>query len=185
MVLVAFGFVGKLLTLPGWGRVAERLGPVRLLWFGGVGIVPVSALWLVSQSFWYLAFVQVLGGALWAAYELAMVLLFFEAIPRRQRTSLLTMYNLANSAAMVVGGLLGAAYLGWFGGGRMAFLALFGLSSVARAATLGLLVRVPLGEREAAATATRTIAVRSTTGTIEQPILAAMREGDAPGPVQA
>ena len=41
-----------------------------------------------------------LAGAAWGAYELALVLLFFETIPEAERTSLLTLYNVANSAAL-------------------------------------------------------------------------------------
>ena len=89
-----------------WGKYAARHGTSRLLWLGALGIVPTSALWLVSQSFWYLAALQVASGMFWAAYELAMALLFLEAIPRNQRTSLLTLFNLGNSTAMVAGGLV-------------------------------------------------------------------------------
>ena len=45
----------------------------------------------------YLAGVQLLSGIVWAAYELAMMLMFFEAIPRQDRTSVLTFYNWGNA----------------------------------------------------------------------------------------
>jgi len=143
MLLVALGYLGKVLTLPAWGRLAARFGTHRLLFVGALGIIPVSGLWLFGTSFWYLVAVQLIAGALWAPYELAMAILFLEAVPRQQRTSLLTLYNFGNSAAMVTGGLLGASVLAALGATPASYLVLFGLSSVARALTLGLLFRVP------------------------------------------
>ena len=51
MLLVALGFLGKVIGLPMWGRLAQRAGVGTLLWIGGVGIVPLSAAWMVM--FWF------------------------------------------------------------------------------------------------------------------------------------
>ena len=126
MELVALGYLGKSLPFR-HGGVAARGGTRRLLWAGALGIVPISGLWLVDQSFWYLAFVQLLAGMLWAGYQLAMAMVLLEAIPRQQRIVLLTLYNLGNSTAMVLGGLFGAALLAFFGASSPAYLMLFGL----------------------------------------------------------
>lgn len=142
-LLLGLSFVGKLIALPLWGRVAQVAGARRLLWIGGVTIVPVAGMWCVSRSIPFLAFLQVLGGATWAAYELAMLLMFFETIPRHERTSVLTLYNLGNAASQVVGALLGAAWLRWFGSDPQSYLILFLLSSIARGMTIALLSRVP------------------------------------------
>lgn len=143
MVLVALGFLGKVIALSAWGRVAQRLGARRLLWIGGMGIVPVAGLWVVSTSYPFLAALQLVSGVLWAAYELAMCLLFLDSIPRRERTSLLTLYNLGNSLAIVVGGMIGVSLLQWGGKSFAAYLSIFAISSVARAAALVFLTRVP------------------------------------------
>jgi len=142
-LLLGLSFVGKLVALPFWGRVAQVAGAHRLLWIGGVSIVPVAGLWMVSRSLPFLAVLQIAGGATWAAYELAMLLMFFETIPRHERTSVLTLYNFGNSAAQVVGALLGAAWLKWIGSGPSAYLSLFVVSSVARGLSVLLLARVP------------------------------------------
>lgn len=142
-VLIGLSFVGKLIALPLWGRVAHVSGARRLLWIGGVTIVPVAGLWMVSRSIPFLAFLQIIGGATWAAYELAMLLMFFETIPRHERTSVLTLYNLGNAASQVVGALIGAAWLRWVGSDPGSYLLLFLVSSVARGMTIVLLSRVP------------------------------------------
>jgi MFS family permease len=141
-LLIALGFLGKIVASPLYGRLAQRIGARNLLWVGGTAIVPISGLWVVSQSLPYLAIVQFLSGVAWAAYELAFFLMFFEAIPRRQRTSVLTYYNLSNSTAMVVGSLVAGAVLYSLGESYNGYLMLFGLSSVGRFAALGLLYRL-------------------------------------------
>src|SRR5262249_19142976 len=93
--LLATSFIAKIVTLPACGRFATRFGVRTLLWIGGIGIMPCSGLWLYAQDYWQLVTVQFIAGAVWAAYELAMFLLFFEAAPREERTSILTLFNLA------------------------------------------------------------------------------------------
>jgi hypothetical protein len=166
MVLIGIAFVGKLVALPMWGRVGQRIGATGLLWVGGLAIVPISGLWVFSDFFMghelrlslpglpqlgtfaisgqvlYLAGVQILSGISWAAYELAMALMFLHGIPRKQRTSMLTIYNFGNAAAMVVGGLIGASVLSSFGVSHNTYLLLFLLSSCVRLAMVPLLARV-------------------------------------------
>ena len=150
--------------MPAWGRYAMAVGPKRLLLAGGIAIVPISGLWMFSGYFngwqttlpvniyfaqfdWvitgellYLFVVQFLSGIAWAAYELAMALMFFEAIPRQSRTSVLAIYNFGNALALVVGSLIGAAIMTALHESHAAYLTLFGLSSVLRLATLALLL---------------------------------------------
>lgn len=146
VLLIAASFVAKAASLPTFGNFAQRYGARRLLWLGGFGIVPVSGLWVFSDSFWYLLGVQVIAGVTWAAYELAMMLLFFETIRPAERTSVLTTFNLANALATVAGSLLGGGLLLLFGKTQFAYLLLFALSSLARGATLLALVRVGNGQ---------------------------------------
>ena len=142
-MLIGLTFVGKVVALPAWGRLAHYSSPHKLLWIGGLSIIPISGLWFVSQSFVFLAVLQFAGGVTWAAWELAIVLMFFESIPRAQRTSVLTVYNFGNSLAQVVGALLGALWLYEFQRSFDAYLWLFLASSVGRAATIALLNRIP------------------------------------------
>lgn len=142
MLLIATAFLAKIACLPTFGRLADRYGAPRLLWLGGVAIVPVSALWVVSDRFVYLLGVQVLSGMAWAAYELATLLLAFEKMPAPRRVALLTFYNLANSMAFLVGSLFGGMFLAAAHQTREAYLTLFLISSAVRALPLPLLFRV-------------------------------------------
>jgi MFS family permease len=136
MTLLSLGFVGKMLSLPSAARFANRFGADRLLWAGSVGIVPISALWFFSQQFWFLAGIQILSGLVWGWYELAMLLQFFRRIPPERRVFILTVYNVGNSAAMVLGTVIGALVLQTFDRTADAYLTVFLLSGCLRALCL-------------------------------------------------
>lgn len=140
MVLLATSFAAKIIALPALGRFACRFSARRLLWIGGTGIVPVAGLWLYAQNFWQLVAIQFIAGSVWAAYELAVFLLFFETIKRDERTSILTTFNLLNSVALGLGALCGGAVLKVLGECPEAYLAIFSLSSAVRAMALLCLV---------------------------------------------
>ncbi len=136
MTLLSLGFVGKMLSLPSAARFANRFGADRLLWAGSLGIVPISALWFCSQQFWFLAGTQILSGLVWGWYELAMLLQFFRRIPAERRVFVLTVYNVGNSAAMVVGTVIGACVLQGLERAADAYLTVFLLSGCLRALCL-------------------------------------------------
>lgn len=183
VLLIGISFGAKALALPALGRLARRIGARQLLWIGGLGIVPVAGFWLISTNFAFLIFVQVAAGLAWAAYELAMFLLFFEAIPEKERTSVLTIYNVGNAIATAVGAILGGCVLWTIGKSPETYLAIFGLSSVGRLVALALLWRVPpIDSRSAILPARRILSLRPQVGSVDRPILASLphREVDAP-----
>lgn len=143
MVLTCAAMGAKVVFLPALGRLAERWGAARLLWAGGLATAPLPVLWLVSDRLAYLFTLQVYSGVVWAAFELATLLLFFETIPSGKRMGVLTIFNLANAAAIAAGSFLGAGILAAMGTNRQAYLVLFVVSTLARGAALLLLVRLP------------------------------------------
>lgn len=169
--LISCAFLAKIIVLPLWGRVAHRLSAWQLIWIGGVGIVPLSGGWLISQNFWWLVALQIFGGAAWAAYELAFFLLFFESIPDDDRTSMLTFYNLINTVAWVGGTAVGGLLLVTTGGGYQSYLYVFGASSVGRALALLLLIRISPLKISIRDIGLRTLAVRPNTASVDTPVL--------------
>lgn len=186
-ILTAAAVSAKVLSLPFFGRFAQRCGTKRLLWIGGLGIVPLSGLWLVSDNFYYLMFLQIIGGVAWAAYELAMFLLFFETIDARERTGVLTIYNVGNAFATMCGSLIGWAFLKSMGETQQAFLTLFLISSLARVGALVLLARVTgvmAAVRRSLPMVLRLTSINPTMGSIDRPILPSMpAEPQPPQPV--
>jgi MFS family permease len=143
VIVVCASIVAKILFLPTVGRIADRVGVRRVFWVSAAAIVPSSALWLASSDCRYLIAVQIYSGMAWCAFDLATLLLFFETIPRQKRVDVLTFFNLATSAATAGGSLMGAGILAAWGADRQAYLVLFALSTIARAAAIVLLVRIP------------------------------------------
>jgi MFS family permease len=166
MLLFAMGFLGKAIFMPYWGKVGQKYGPRTLLAIGGMLIIPLSSLWILSDyvpdvplylpatpfsaaAHWHLpgqalaiGSIQILSGCAWSAYELAMSLMFLHGIPREHRTSLLTWYNFGNSLAMVAGSMLGALLFRCFGESHSTYMMIFWVSSVMRLLTLPLLLKV-------------------------------------------
>jgi MFS family permease len=131
-VLVGTPFVARIVALPALGSIAHRSSGRRLLWLGSLGIVALPPLWLVSQELAWLLLVQVASGLAWGAFELATLLVFFDDIPERERTSVLSVFNLANALAVVLGAGCGSLLFRALGPELPGYAALFVVSSSLR-----------------------------------------------------
>jgi MFS family permease len=176
-LLTGAAFLARIAVLPALGRVAHAAGTRRLLWIGSIGIVPLPILWLVSNSLLWLLALQLFAGIVWAAFELATLLSFFEHIPLRSRTSVLSAYNVVSAAAISGGSLLGAAVVWGLGDSTAAYSVILVLSSLARLASLGLL----RGTRDVIPTGAlpiplRTLSLRPSAGALQRPVLAGLSE---------
>lgn len=179
MTLIAASFLARSMVLPAIGRLAHRRGPRVVLFIGGIGLIPAAAMWAMSDNFWYLLGVQVATGAVWACYEIATFLLLFETIPSGERTSVLSLFNFANTLAIVCGSLVGATLLGAMGEGIGAYHTLFVLSSGLRLLTLPLLFLLRMPRFEAVAMEVQPMSLRPGMGSLNPPILAQMAEDPA------
>jgi MFS family permease len=176
MLLASVCILGKALALPFWGRFAHRYGARKLLWTGALSILPLSSLWIVSSNFAWIAAIQFLSGLTWAAFELAIVLMFFEAIPRHERTSLVTLYNLSNSAAMVCGTFVGALVLRHFSESLTGYSIIFGMSSCSRILAVLLLMRLSKSEVAVPHAVEGALSLHPTTHSMDKPILPGIPE---------
>ncbi len=139
VVVIAGALVARAGCMSLWGMVARNYGSQTLLWIGGLGLLPLSTLWTLSDSMPWLVFVQIVSGILWAAYELAFFLMFLDFIPQRRRADMLTIFNFAHSIAWCCGALLGGWWIASHGTSPAAYHGVFVLSAVGRVACLGLL----------------------------------------------
>ena len=142
MLVMAASFLAKAVMSPLIGRLASRVGAMRLLGWAVLAATPLALLWLPATNIGYLVVVQVVAGSCWAAYELAVALLFFEAMSDRQRTAAVTIYNVGLAVATVAGACCGGLILRSFGSGHQAYAAVFIGSSLLRLAALPLLLRL-------------------------------------------
>ncbi len=176
VTLLAIGFLSKIIALSWWTKLTSRGGAQRLLWIGGIGIVPLSSLWILSDNIYELALVQMASGVMWAAYELGFFLMFFETLPIEKRTRMLTYYNFANMMALCGGAFVGAGLLQLLGGGQSAYWVLFGLSSCGRLLALGLLFGTQLRSISAINVCLRVLGVRLSASMVDSPILSTLED---------
>ncbi len=176
--LTGTAFAARILVLPAVGRLARRRGTLRLIQISSVAIVPLPALWLVSDSLTWLFALQMFGGAAWAAFELATLLSFFEHIPETARTSLLSAYNLAYALAIAIGTAIGALILQLGGEGVWAYGLLFAVSVAARFLSLGLLRGLPEVALEDRPPTLRTVGLRASSGGLQRPVFLASDDGE-------
>ncbi len=170
MFLVCMAFLARVFVLPLISRYAGHFPATRLLKLGGLLIIPMPALWIVSNNYLYLIFIQILGGASWAIFELGITLSFFEGVEEKKRTSVLTCFTFANAVAMTVGTLIGAKILSLLGTNMHAYFVLFILSALARAIALFFLRG--LSRSDIRLIVSRVLAVRPTIGLIDKPVVA-------------
>ncbi len=178
VILIGVSFIAKFLMLPVWGEYAARFGARKLLWLGAIGIVPLAGAWCVSENYLWLMINQIFAGTLWGAYELAIALLFFEAIPQEHRTSILTLYNVLNNLALCIGSLIGAACLVTFGVSGTGYLVAFAASSVMRGLAILLLHRAQTKQVVVANLPLSPISVGPSAGSVDQAVLAALPADD-------
>ncbi len=141
-ILTAAAFAGRVWIYPWLAKCGREHGTHALLWTGGVGICVIPLLWLFSANFWYLFVVELLTGFVWAAFELATVLMVFETMNNEVRIAALTFYNVANAIVISIASLLGASLLDVLSGKTRAYLLLFALSALARMLTIVVLRKV-------------------------------------------
>ena len=113
---------------------------------------------------------QIAGGIAWAAYELGFLLMFFETLPAKDRTRLLTYFNFANTLAFCCGATVGAGLLSTLGCTQQTYFLLFGISSVGRLLCLGILAGGRLPETTLATLRVRILGVRPSAETIDAPV---------------
>lgn len=180
MTLTAASFAARIALLPALGHWAHARGSRALFRLGAFGIVPLPALWLVSDDFLYLLGLQLITGMAWASLELATLLSFFETLEDRDRSSVLTAFNFANTLAAALGALGGALAFRIFESPGVYPLLFLG-SSFARLLVLLLVPRPSPATRVPEAVTLRTLAVRPSAGAIQRPVLPTLeRPGDEP-----
>lgn len=178
---IAVSFAAKSLAAPLWGRVAQRHGARRLFVCGALAVVPLSALWMASGSYWYILSLQALTGAAFGAYELGFFFLALETVREEERTSMMALFMLFNSFAAAAGALVGSAALGAMGAAATAYMAIFAASAVARAAAFAACATVREEVAHAVPLATQPLALRPSAGSIELPEPASIEEPGAIG----
>ena len=97
------------LAFPSWGRHADVVGNAHVLRFTSFLVPVMPLLWCLTESAWSLGLVELLGGFVWAGFNLCATNFVYDAVPPHKRVRALGYYNLTNGAAVFLGAALG----GW------------------------------------------------------------------------
>ncbi len=170
-ILLAVVFVAKAIMLPICGGLAKKYGPMRLLWVGGIAVIPLPLLWMVSHEFWFLIIIQIVTGIAAAMYEFGLFLLILETIHERDRTSVMTIFKFAEATAGIGGSLLGGWLLWWGGENILGYYIVFGVSTAMRLLAILLLIRLSGIRLIALPLVIRAIGVRIGLGSIDRPMM--------------
>ncbi len=142
MMLTAAIYIGRIFVYPICARILKTMDARSLLWMGGAGITLLPVPWIFTSDFTTLLFVQLFSGFAWGAFEMATFFLYLETIPANERAAMLSVFNLGNALAMVVGATLGGVMLAALGTGNSAYFAVFAVSTLLRFASLVALRKV-------------------------------------------
>jgi len=139
MTLAAL-FVGKVLFLSVARRAIEKIGLRWVFIIGTIGVSPLPGLWPYLDSLAEFCALQFFSGGMWAFFEVALTLIFFDRVKEEHKIAVLSLYNLVNTLALVLGAAIGAQYLRVFADSPPHFDYLFVCGSVLRTVVALLLV---------------------------------------------
>jgi MFS family permease len=124
MGFTAAGVLMQIVMLPLWGVLADLLGDRPVLLCAGLLIPFIPALWIWSDDYLWLCFVNVFGGLCWAGFSLSSGNALYALEPARPIAPFLALH------AVLVGGAisLGAWFGGWLSEAVPGGLAALGLS---------------------------------------------------------
>lgn len=174
-VFTATIVLAKIACSSALGRLIHRIGVRRVLGGCAVAIVPIPLMYLASDAYPWLLFIQLYGGVAWAGFELGALIALFDADDDGERTTFQVAYGALQAAGNASASFVGGALLAALGSGHDAYLWLFVVSAAARLAAAFLVVRnLPLVLVRLPATlvvGAWTLAIRPWGGTIVRPIV--------------
>ena len=106
---VAAAVVGiQVLSLPFWGRQADRYGNKKVLKATSFGIVVLPALWLLSTHVAWAFFLQAWSGFFWSGFNQSVANFLFDAVTPPKRARCTAYLYLVMNTGLLVGGLAGS-----------------------------------------------------------------------------
>jgi len=98
-------------TMGRWGRLADKVGNLRVLRFVAPFIGLIPWLWVINRSPLFLVFAQAVSGFLWAGFNLCASNFIYDAVSPAKRARCVAYFNVLNGAAIFCGAGLGGFLL--------------------------------------------------------------------------
>lgn len=110
-ILSASMIASQIITLQHWGGLSDRFGNKAILFVAAPLITLAPLLWIISDSFWWLLFVHLYSGFIWAGFNLSASNFLFDAVSPAKRARCAAYQSILNGTFMLVGSLLGSYLL--------------------------------------------------------------------------
>lgn len=132
MFIVSLSYFGRIFVFKLLQKKAKARHVDKILLFSVIGISTCPLSWAISQNYWWIAGIELLSGCFWAGFELSTILLYYQKINHRERTSVMTYITFFNTCGMMLGSLLGATFIKLMPTNWDPFLALFAVATFIR-----------------------------------------------------
>ncbi len=167
--------VAKIAFSPMLGRTIQRVGVRRVVSSCALGIASIPLMYIASDAYLWLLFIQFYGGIVWGGFELGVLMALFDADDDGERTTMQVAYSGLTAIGNAGASFIGGALLASLGSDHDAYVWVFLVSAIARTLAALLVVRnLPLVLARLPATVivhAWTLAIRPAGGTIVRPIV--------------
>jgi MFS family permease len=107
VVLAVLPTIAMLVSLPAWGKHADKAGCVQVIRLTSLLLPIIPMLWLVSTNKIYLGVIQAFSGFAWGGFNLSVSNFIFDAVSEEKRVRCISYYNLINGLGLFAGAVLG------------------------------------------------------------------------------
>lgn len=107
-IITAVATFGGFLVFRHRGSISDRFGNKRVLVFTGFLIPFIPLFWLFSSNFYYLLFVEIFSGIVWAGFNLTTANYVFDFVGSKYRMIYSAYYNVMTTIAVFLGALGGS-----------------------------------------------------------------------------
>jgi len=125
--------IATLLTMPFWGKLADKYGNINILRITGLLIAFVPINWLFSSNWIFLVIANIFAGFAWAGFNLCTGNFIYDSTTRERRALCVSYYNIYIGIGVFIGATIGGL-IATFASIKFMhiFLFIFLLSGIAR-----------------------------------------------------
>jgi len=106
-ILVTTVPIFNILTINRWGRLADRVGNLKILKITSLLIASLPFWWIINQNPIFLILIQGLSGFAWAGFNLSTTNFIYDAVSPPKRTRCIAYFNVFVGLASCLGAFLG------------------------------------------------------------------------------
>lgn len=108
LVVTAVSVAG-VFTIDRWGKIADKIGNLKILKTNALIISSLPLWWIFNQRPGYLICIQILSGFAWAGFNLCAVNFIYDAVTPQKRIRCIAYFNVFSGVGLCLGAVLGGA----------------------------------------------------------------------------